>query len=112
MDSLYDTPSYIAQSLIALVQDEKEDLSMSYFTETIGGAEWIMFGTESTATIVAPRGLKNESCDEWILGRIMPSHFRFHSMAEFIEPPTWTAFPHGVISGRVNRAISTTRIQV
>lgn len=76
----------------------------SHFIETIGGVEWIVFGTEPAAAIVVPRGLKNESCHEWISGGIMPSHFRFHSMVEFIEPPTWTAFPLGVISGRVNRA--------
>jgi len=75
----------------------------NHFIETIGGVEWIVFETESAAAIVVPRGLKNESCHEWISGGIMPSHFRFHSMVEFIEPPTWTVFPLAVISGRVNR---------
>lgn len=62
---------------------------------------------EPVAAIVVPRGLKNESCHEWILGGIIPSHFRFHWIVEFIEPPTWTAFLLRVISGRVNRTIST-----
>lgn len=71
-----------------------------------------MFETKPAAAIVVPRGLKNESCHEWILGGIMPSHFRFRSMAEFIEPPpTWTAFLLGIISEGVNRAISTMQIQ-
>lgn len=71
-----------------------------------------MFETEPAAAIVVPRGLKNESCHEWILGGIMPSHFRFRSMAEFIEPPpSWAVFLLGIISSRVNRTISTMRIQ-
>jgi len=84
--------------------ERRERRSLHHFTETIGRVEWIVFGTESAAAIVVPRGLKNESWLEWISGGIMPSHFRFYSMVEFIEPPTWTAFPFVIISGRVNRA--------
>lgn len=85
-------------------RSERERSLHSHFTETIGGVEWIVFETEPAAAIVVPRGLKNESCHEWISGGIMPSHFRFHSMVEFRAANSWTAFPLGVISGRVNRA--------
>lgn len=101
------TTSY--STVINRSRSERERRSLhSHFTETIGGVEWIVFGTEPAAAIVVPRGLKNESCHEWISGGIMPSHFRFHSMVEFIEPPTWSGLPaRSNLRSRKSRAIST-----